>query len=259
MPSLPIYEAAEQEMAYANFLIDTAAAVGEGEGGAVYNEISEQYRKIGVSVLLIDGDLDGFAHHLISSALTRRAFLRQPAPSEAPDHGRRASFLDPVHDAIAVGQVGLAAEIGRLSPDTWYEGYEYLEDFLYAQILFGLVDPGTRDLAALVEQHEEALRGVDDPRNAVCRALVAEDAVAFGEAMEAFVTAEADRIAEARTTSYKFYDFQEISVEGLALLRLARRAGLPSDPEYRHCPSWALRDDYAPYVPESFPNADLDG
>ena len=259
MPTLPLHMAAGQELRHAEFYVATALDVGPDRvGGAVYNALSEQYRKIGLSYLLLDGNLDDYAHSLITSATTRRTLLRRGLPNE-PDHACRASYLAPFFDAVAVGQLELAAEIGRRSPTEWYEDFEYEEDFLYAQILFGLVDPGTRDLPALVDKHEGALRGIDDPRNEVCRALITLDALAFVEAFEAFVETEVARIAEARVSSYQFYDFDEVSVEGLALLRLAETAGLPSEPEYRHCPSWARRTDYAPYVPESFPNVPLDG
>ena len=259
MPTAPLPVAVEREIRYANVLIRTANEAGRDEvGGALYNELSERYRNIGVAFLLLDGDLDAFAHSLIDSAVTRRELLRRGLPDE-PDYDVRASFLAPVHDALAVGQLGLAAEIGRLSPDVWYEDFEYEEDFLYARLLFGLADGAPpAGLAALADRHEAALRGVDDPRTAVCRALVARDAVAFVEAFEAFAEAEAARIAEARVASYEFYDFQEVSVEGLALLKLAERAGLPTEREYRHCPAWARREDYAPYVPQSFPEVALD-
>ncbi|GAB5537522.1 MAG: hypothetical protein Rubg2KO_37710 [Rubricoccaceae bacterium] len=259
MPSLPLHMAVGQEFRHAEFYIQTAEETGRDEvGGGVYNALSEQYRKIGVSYLLLDGNLDDYAHSLITSAITRRALLRRGLPEE-PDHAYRASFLDPFHDAVAVGQIELAAEIGRLSPAEWYEDFEYEEDFLYAQILFGLVDPGTRPLETLVEQHEKALRGVDDSRNGVCRALIAREPIAFVDAFDDFIRQVVDEIAEARVSSYQFYDFQEVSVEGLALLRLAEHAGLPTEREYRHCPSWARRTDYAPYVPESFPNVPLHG
>ncbi|PAP75737.1 immunity 49 family protein [Rubrivirga marina] len=259
MPSAPLPVAVERETRYANVLIRAANEAGRDEvGGAVYNELSERYRNIGVSFLLLDADLDAFAHCLIDSGITRRTLLRRGLPDE-PEHAFRASFVDPVHDALAVGQLGLAAEIGRLSPATWYEDFEYEEDFVYAHLLFGLAqgaDPAP--LTALVDRHEVALRGVDDPRNAVCRALIARDEVAFLESFEAFVEAEAARIAEARVASYEFYDFQEVSVEGLALLKLAELAGLPTEREYRHCPAWARLEDYAPYVPQSFPEIALD-
>lgn len=260
MPSLPLYMAVGQELRHAEFYVATALDVGPDQvGGSVYNLLSEQYRKIGLSYLLLDGNLDDYAHSLITSAITRRELLRRGLPDE-PDHAFRASFLAPFHDAVAVGQLELAAEIGRLSPKEPYLDFEYEDDFLYAQILFGLVDPASgRDLPSLVDGHEQALRGVDDPRNSVCRALIVRDPMAFVEAFEAFVEAEVARIAEARVSSYQFYDFDEVSVEGLALLRLAGAAGLPTETEYRHCPSWARRTDYAPYVPESFPNRDLDG
>ncbi len=259
MPPTPLHLAAGQELRHAEFYIATAEEIGRVEvGGAVYNAISEQYRKVGVSYLLLDGNLDDYAHSLISSALTRRELLRRPEPLE-PDHARRASFLAPALDAVAVAQFGLAAEIGRLSPSVWYEGLEYEEDFLYARFLFGLLSGHTLDLEDVLDRHEAALRGVHDPRNAVGRALYLRDPVAFVEAFDEFVRVTADEIAEARVSAYAFYDFQEVSVEGIALLQLADRLGLPTEREYRHCPSWARRTDYAPYVPESFPNVALDG
>lgn len=259
MPSAPLYDAAAQEIRYAGFMIQTINEAGpDVADAALYNELCGHYRNVAVSFLLLDGDLDAFAHGLIDSALTRRQLLRRGVPEE-PDHAFRASFLDPFHDAVAVGQLGLAAEIARRSPDTWYPDFEYEEDFLYAQLLFGLLDRGTQDLSALADRHDDALRGVDDPRGAVCRALIGRDPVAFVEAFEEFVRTKVAETAEARETSYAFYEYQEVSVEGLALLRLAERAGLPTEREYRHCPSWGRRTDYAPYVPESFPNVPIDG
>ncbi|MEO0559116.1 MAG: hypothetical protein AAF170_13140 [Bacteroidota bacterium] len=260
MPTAPLHVAVGQEIRHANFLIQTANEIGrDAVGGAVLNDICRHYRHIGVAYLLLDGNLDAYAHSLIDSGITRRTLLRRGVP-EAPEHAFRASFLAPFHDAVAVGQLELATEIGRLSPPEWYPDFEYEEDFLYAQLLFGLVDPQQAgDLSTLVDRHEEALRGVDDPRNAVCRALIDRDAQAFIDAFEAFIEMVAAEIATARTESYQFYDFQEVSVEGLALLRMADLAGLPTEREYRHCPAWARRTDYAPHVPASFPRLPLDG
>jgi hypothetical protein len=49
-----------------------------------------------------------------------------------------------------------------------------------------------------------------------------------------------------------------ISVEGLAWLAAAERAGIPTDFELERCPRAARTGDYAAYSPRGYPNQNLD-
>ncbi len=85
--------------------------------------------------------------------------------------------------------------------------------------------------------------GDENPRLQVCQALAARNAGAFAEAFEKFLTAFEEaiqkNIARGQLEDVHVLAQRHVSVEGLALLRLAGRRGIPTEKEYLFCPSLA--------------------
>jgi hypothetical protein len=242
-----------------------ASPVPVSEMGRLCADLSRYYRALGIAILLDEADPDGFFHWLIQSALTHKFFLDRCRVENKPNAPyRKASFLEPLADALAANQWKLAREIAALSPQQWQQGDEYEDDFAYARILGLLADPGAPDLAGLqaaLAQLERALEKAPSVRLDLCRALLARDAAAFGPAFEALL-ADHERAMEelshsTHSTEAWFEPNRRIMVEGLAVLRLAEALQLPTEPDYRLCPRLARGTDFAPFVPLAWPGIGL--
>jgi len=51
---------------------------------------------------------------------------------------------------------------------------------------------------------------------------------------------------------------RKVMVEGLAILRLAERLGIPTKKDYKLCPRLAREATYAPFEPLAFPGVGLE-
>ena len=253
---------------YTNLLIDAAIRQESAAGtGNLNMNISRGYRGMGIYDLLINASTDGYFYGLIQSALTRKHYLtRCQQESLLDEPGRVASFADPFFDALSANQFNLARQIANLSAPRWMEGSEYEDDFAYARFLYDLVslevspEPG---LQGLIEQFQAALEGKSSERLELCRALLARDQGAFDTAFASFLeayqklyeeTARSANSAEAR--EFAFEANRRVSVEGLAILRIAESLGLRTEEEYILCPSLVREVNYQ-FVSESFPNLPL--
>lgn len=256
----------EELVRYTGFLVGVAESGGSiPETGKLCNEISAHYRALGICWLLRYADVETFGQGLAQSAVTRRYFLdqcRQAGALEIP--ARKASFIDPFLDAVAVNQPDLARDIVRLSPSDWMTDYEYEDDFAYAQFLFHALDGEKADrsrLEQILARHERSLEGNPDLRFDICGALFHRNQAAFSEAFESLVDETEERNAEIGhpdsdsilQQNYTFKPNRYLFVEGLALLRYAGWFGLDAGSDYRFCPAIARVDDFGSYVPDSFP------
>lgn len=260
----------DETVTYANFLIDVAIRQESAASlGALCNDIARHYRAMGIYDLLLHADVGGFHHGLIQSALTRQYYLGRCArEGHFEDPHRRAGFAEPFLDAVAVGQLVLASRIAELSPEAWMEGYEYEDDFAYATFLYQLARPDGGDpsiRARRLDQFESALQGQPSDRLQVARALEARDQAGFDEAFadllrarEAEMEVLADpEVDSARAKEAAFAANRWVFVEGLALLRLAERQGVRTEPQYTFCPDLARLPSPEPFVSASFPNLAL--
>jgi hypothetical protein len=231
--------------------------------GKVCEELCEHYRALGICLLSRDADVDAFFHHLVQAALTRRYYLQGivVAGGGEPRH-RRASFVGPAFDAMAAGQWNLAAEIFRGSADKWTEGDEYEDDFLYAGFVRRVLAGSTDGIDDLLEHWEEVLEGGIDLRLDMARALHARDAQAFSDALRAVIEgdeATARELADPMSGSLRsdeetFFPNRWVSVEGLAMLALAERVGMPIADEMPACPSLVRGADFAPFQSLGYPH-----
>jgi hypothetical protein len=231
--------------------------------GKVCEELSEHYRALGICLLSRDADVDAFFHHLIQSALTRRYYLQGVAAvgGGEPRH-RRASFLAPAFDAMAARQWKLAAEIFANSADKWTEGEEYEDDFCYADFVRRAATGANDGIDDLLEHWEEVLEGGLDLRLDMARALHARDGAAFADALRVVIEGDeaiARELADPTSGSLRseeetFFPNRWISVEGLALLALAERIGMPIADEIPACPSLARGMDFSAFRSLGYPS-----
>jgi len=253
----------DDTLIYTNFLIEHV--LGAGSIRAVVEpcvEISQYYRTLAVCELSTELDVDRFFHLLIHGALTRKYLLERCAKEGLRgEPEQRASILGPVFDAIVANQFVLARELMHLSSHSPCEGFEDSIDFAYAGVIEALLVPGAAGSPALrdaLTAYEIALEGEADPRLTVCEALATRDAEAFEPAIEGLIENHRRDMKKLevsiRSSEGSYAADCALFVEGLALLRIADRLGVPTKAEYSLCPSVARMTTFAPFVPSSFPN-----
>jgi hypothetical protein len=239
-------------------------AEGKADLGPIVSEMCLYYRALAICMLADDGNVNDFFHWLLHSPIARRHYLRSVyGPGRGQPGDGRLSFVDPVLDAAAARQWPLAAEIQTLSAKQWLDGEEYEDDFCYGDFLRRAVAESLT--ADTLDPWRRALEGGKDPRLTVAEALCAKDAEQFEEALRALLKAneaKARAMADPRSPSalagdYTFAPNRWVSVEGLALLALAERAGLSTEYEVEFCPAIARKGSYAPFRPRAYPKQPL--
>ncbi|MFY0562676.1 Imm49 family immunity protein [Archangium lansingense] len=175
---------------------------------------------------------------------------------------KRLGKSRPFFDAVAAGDYEGAALIARHSRRSWAQGEEYEEDFLFVDFLMKLffLDAPARDCEALLERYEACLQGAEDLRLDICKALLSADSEAFNEALERFLEARKDSLEEMAETQTFPEEMRatewNLSVEGVALARLAERKGLRTEEEYLHVPSLAREDEPMSFHEDSWKDID---
>ncbi len=218
--------------------------------GRYCEAIVEAQRSVALLELLLHADAAVFADELAVGAYARRHFLRRCAKSSFADHYTCASRADGLFAALAAGQLGLAREIGALSPAGPRANEEYEEDFWYARFLFAMLEPLAP--APVLKELERSLEGEGSARLDVCKALAARDPAALDEALEALLEVHAEDVANERLGPAQEEAGRaaatHVFVEGLALLQLAGHLGIETRAEYPFCPAIARvpRDRPAP-------------
>ena len=228
--------------------------------GIACEEFSTHYRALGICLFSEFADVDGFFHHLIQSALTRRHYLRGTRGEGEARH-RRASFIDPVFDAVAARQWNLAAEILGLVSQEWLQGEEYEDDFAYADFVRRLLTESSSGVDDLLAHWMEVLEGGEDLRLDVARALHARDEDLFKGALLRLLRrneAEAREIADPVDGSLladeaTFFPNRWVSVEGLALLTIAAQRGIIVDEDVAACPKLLRSGEFGPFKSVGFP------
>lgn len=196
------------------------------------------HRKAGIASLFMSGLPDEFFEGLFKSA---RAFAdalgRMPAAEKA------TGKAEPFFDAVACNDSRGARLIAAASPGSHNPDLEYEEDFLYMRALMEWDAGEAQALPGRLARWEELAEGRMDLRLEIVRALSGRDSEGFNAGLGTLMGELRDEYAEgARRDAYLQEDLQTVlrlSVEGLALARLAERAGLAPDREFPLMPSAA--------------------
>jgi hypothetical protein len=204
-----------------------------------YTALADWHRVAGVCRLLAHADGEGFRRGLRSAGDARLELLRIRARSKRPfnSHTGAGRYL-PLCCAIAAGADATALEICQLSADAPVPREEIEEDALYGVALSALAQgwPLVGPLTAL-----QALVGDDDPRCGLLRVLAEKRSADFDAALEALRAAWVEWLESIprMNRGETFQADRGVFIEGLALLRLAARLGMPVGREYRDMPSLA--------------------
>ncbi|MBM4061842.1 MAG: hypothetical protein FJ265_12215 [Planctomycetes bacterium] len=213
----------------------------------------ERFRVAAIGQLFLAGTSRLFLRRLHQSA---RLFAEALPllPEEQRYTGRARPFLD----AIAACDEDAARCIAQCCRRTWAKGEEFEEDFLFHELLMQLTQFGASqtDCLAILSRYEAALADTPDARLAVLRSLVGSDAGAFDETIRAFL---AERIAaldareQAGSVPGELLATEwHLSVEGVALVRIARARGMDTDRDYPHVPSVALETPESAWDPSGW-------
>ena len=214
------------------------------ELGDLTLEVSAKLRTMAIVVLLTKAATDTFYHNLIRSGRCREVYLQRCLADNALwEHHRASGRYEPLVDVIAAGDFSAAGRIVERSPVEFMTGHEYADDYCYAQIIHTLVRDDITNVSQLFRRFHEYIEGDSNPRLSLSHALVERDQRAFDDAFEALLM-ERDAEIQAARERRQIEDLQvtaqrQVFVEGLAVLRLAERRGLQTQPEYRYCPSIA--------------------
>lgn len=208
------------------------------------------YRRMAIAKLLMSGVPDDFFEDLSRSA---RAFLYYLEGKD--DAAKATGKADPFFDAVACGDMEAAAGIAKHARATWNEAKEYEEDFLYLWFLMKRFAARTSaaDLDAILRRWADVIQGEEDSRLELCRAFQSRDAGAAGKALEAIAAGRAQEtrklLADERVPPDDVPTTAKVSVELLALLRLAELAGLATEAHLPLAPSVARQLDRAKIPP----------
>lgn len=220
---------------------------------------------LGICNLLLYADTDRFYENLVRAGHTRRYFLSESRrQGNVDDHQLAISRWDAYLCVLAAGHFALGRDIVTLSAMDWVKGGEYEDDFCYRFFLHQFIMPPSpeRDarLQAALQRWAQWLAGQPSVRMDCCQALIARDGQAFSDAFDALIAQRQAEVAKQRRMSLAadlaFAPRSQIFIEGLALLRLAERLGLPLRPDYPLCPALARRAPAKPFVDDMFPEID---
>lgn len=228
------------------------------EGDATAEDLATvvfSYRILGICALLRDMEGEQFARLLRKSGLARLQLLRQVAAQPHPPGTVLAISKDTGFvAALAAGALDTATRIAERSPDTFLEGVEYEEEFLFFHFQQRLLRT-PRDEAALgsiLDRWTRVVAGEPSVYIDVCQALLEANEAAFCSAL--------GEVLETRSESLRKYrkqlDFDreldategKVYLNGLALVRLAQSRGIAAPERLEMIPRLA-REATCPALP----------
>jgi hypothetical protein len=180
-----------------------------------------------------------------------------------PQSQQVTSFAGCFWDAVAGGYWIAAEVIARETRKTVNPDREHEDDFLYVWFLmecyFLQPDQGHEHLLA---RWEEVLDGGTDPKLDLCRALVSQDAEAFQDALltmaEQRVWTLKEKLSGGKIDAEQALWVVPVWPEGLALLRLAERKGIPTEFDCPMAPALLRVPQIYCYNPDAFRTLDYE-
>jgi hypothetical protein len=203
------------------------------------------FQALGICHLLETAEVDPFRENLVRSGQARRYFLKKSrAEGNHRDRHLAISRTEALLDLLAAGHLELAQEIVQLSQETWDPRGEYEDDFCYYRFLHLTAqspDPlSERDLAAVAARFEQSLEGAGAPRLELCKAVLSRSSEDFRAALEEILQQQQDAADKKRSvivdSGFLFWPRSFVSVEGLALLKIAEMVGIPVEGDVPLCP-----------------------
>jgi len=212
--------------------------------GNVFEETASCFQSLGICNLLLNLDADGFFRNLILSGFTRRYYLkRSRQENNISDEHLGISRTESLFDIIAAGDIELAREIVDLSPGQWVPDGEYEDDFCYYSFFHNYIKTFDKSdktlLKNILDQFEKALEGAPSARLNICQAFYYLDKQGFSSEFQNLILEREIEIETHKTImgyDIAFLPKTYVFVEGLALLRLAEKAGFNVEDDYQFCP-----------------------
>ncbi len=214
--------------------------------GTVYEEVAGWSQALGICNLLLYADSDRFFENLLRSGQTRRAFLSKcNAHGVTTDYQQAISRWESFFDVVAADDLDIAQQIVTFSPKEWITDGEYEEDFCYYLFFHTIVaapaSPDHASLKGILDRFARALQGAASLRFDICQSFYTGDPDQFGDAFNRLLLerqAEMERDSQTGLADdMTFAPRSQVFVEGLALLRMAERAGFEVEADYLFCPS----------------------
>jgi hypothetical protein len=211
--------------------------------GRFYERAAECLRAHAILRVLFDAKPEKFSNDLVMSGQARRGYLRRCRADGFSDHYGARARTGSLLDALAAGDFELATDIAQLSPDRFQAGDEYEDDFCY-QLFLGSCAAGepAASRTAVLARFGAVLGNASPTRFEVCRAIDARSANDFAEAFEALLRERKAEVAKDGAVKEDLVAAigAQIFVEGVALLKVARREGIAVHDEYPACPQMIL-------------------
>jgi hypothetical protein len=194
-----------------------------------------RFRQRGMCSFLFDGNPQPFFRNLMQSA---GVFLEHLP--RIPDAQKVTSHSKPFYDAIAGGFWDCAGNIALASRRTWNQTKEYEDDFLFVWFVMQYFFLGATEseCRALVTAHEAAAEGADHEHRDICLGFLDKDGPRFDAGLREVLAKRSQKVeglVERETMPEEVWSWlRYFSLEGLALVKLADRAGLPISVDYLH-------------------------
>jgi hypothetical protein len=213
--------------------------------GDLLPEIELRYRLIGIAKLLREADQTAFRDALHRSACTALHHFTLFRQGLEMKHVNLTVQDNPgFADAVICGDLGLAAELAALLPESHRAGFEYEEDFLRYHFLHRMLLGDSDDaLSEILSRWTTVVEGRASSPLDLSRALLHRDAEAFDETLGILIEEHAGFFEAFRTSNDYVPEIEatlgKIWMNGLVALRFAELRGMPTRPEYRFMPALA--------------------
>jgi hypothetical protein len=200
------------------------------------------FRQNGSCEFLLTGDSKVYFDSLHKSAGCYLYFLKNGDESE-----KRTSINTPFFDAITAGLYDGVMEMSKYARKTWNDDCEYEDDFLYTHFLLNYFFPQSEAINCeqILTDYETVLAGDSDTRFDLCKSFFEKDPELFNESFVRFLDERKQEVSEAidreRIGEDEWSWTKYISVEGLALLKLAQLLNFKTGQNYLQIPE-LLRD-----------------
>jgi hypothetical protein len=201
-------------------------------------EIAGYYRSIGCGMLLARFDIEEYFQSLYKSAKTYQQLLENRNENTEKYYLCKSKGF-PLLDAIAINQFDLARELALKMTSTWTENMEDIDDFIYFDMISDLIQeqPDPELLKKKIIQFESSLEGNSTDRLCIMKAIIENSLYDFDEALQSMILKIKKRIAKNSDSDYYFVTLEgNIFIEGIALIRIAKKCGIDIKERYQYIP-----------------------